>query len=155
MYKRLLADGGFGKRYLILARRRVFRGRARCVLKVLAYLLDHGEDEALHRTIDEPQVHRIKAKSGIAAAGAAVKALVQPAPVGVLQAQAHRRAPFSWTARRRETPPKGGAVVAAALSYGPLCALRAIRSRSRRISRASCEADLSCGRTAERERRPG
>lgn len=63
MYKRVLAEGGFGRRDLILAQGAFYVG-ARGVLKVLGYPLEHGEDEVLRRTI-ERQARQIKALPGL------------------------------------------------------------------------------------------
>jgi hypothetical protein len=51
IYKKILAEDGFGKRQLLFAQAAFFAG-ARSTLEVLAYLLEHGEDEELHRIIE-------------------------------------------------------------------------------------------------------
>jgi hypothetical protein len=50
MYKRLLAEDGFGKRDLVLAHAAFYAG-ARSTLKVLNHLLEQGDDEKLHPVI--------------------------------------------------------------------------------------------------------
>jgi hypothetical protein len=56
MYKKLLIADGFSKRDLILAHATFYAG-ARATLKVLAHLLEHGDDEELHRTIERHGRH--------------------------------------------------------------------------------------------------
>jgi hypothetical protein len=63
MYKKILAEEGMGRRDLILAQQS-FYGGARAVLKVLAFLLEHGDDEEMRRII-ERQGRQIKALQGL------------------------------------------------------------------------------------------
>jgi hypothetical protein len=64
MYKRILVkDGGLSRRDQVLAQAAFYAG-ARVVLKVLNHLLEHGEDEELHRTIQR-QGLQIKALQGL------------------------------------------------------------------------------------------
>jgi hypothetical protein len=50
MYKKLLTDDGATKQELLFAHDAFYSG-ARSVLKVLAHMLEHGELDELHRTI--------------------------------------------------------------------------------------------------------
>ena len=63
MYKKLLLEDGLGRRDQVLAQAAFYSG-ARAVLKVLAYLLEHGEDDELRRTI-ERHGRQIRALQGL------------------------------------------------------------------------------------------
>jgi hypothetical protein len=63
IYKRVLAADGFGKRDLVFAQAAFYAG-ARSTLKVLNHLLEHGDDEELHRTIQR-QGRQIRALQGM------------------------------------------------------------------------------------------
>ena len=52
MYKRLLIDGGDGGKHDLAIAHAAFYAGARGTLKVLAHLLEHGEDEELRRTLE-------------------------------------------------------------------------------------------------------
>jgi len=51
MYKKILIDDGASKQELLSAQDAFYNG-ARSVLKVLAYMLEHGELDELHHTIE-------------------------------------------------------------------------------------------------------
>ncbi|HTL20799.1 MAG TPA: hypothetical protein VL220_08790 [Steroidobacteraceae bacterium] len=51
MYKKILIDDGAAKQELLLAQDAFYNG-ARSVLKVLAHMLEHGDVDELHHTID-------------------------------------------------------------------------------------------------------
>jgi len=51
MYKKILIDDGAAKQELLLAQDAFYNG-ARSVLKVLAHMLEHGELDELHHTIE-------------------------------------------------------------------------------------------------------
>jgi hypothetical protein len=61
IYKKILANDGMTKRELTLARDSFYSG-ARGVLKVLAYLIEQGDHDELHRTIERHgrQINRIQ-----------------------------------------------------------------------------------------------
>ena len=61
IYKKTLADEGLNKRDLILAHDSFYSG-ARGVLTVLAYMIEHGEDDELRRVIERQgrQINRIQ-----------------------------------------------------------------------------------------------
>jgi hypothetical protein len=63
MYKKLLVEDGLSRRDQVLAQGAFYAG-ARGVLKVLAYLLERGDDEELRRTIQR-QGRQIKALQGL------------------------------------------------------------------------------------------
>jgi hypothetical protein len=63
MYKRLLVEDGVSRRGQVLAQGAFYAG-ARCVLKVLNHLLEHGDDEELRRTIQR-HARQIKALQGL------------------------------------------------------------------------------------------
>jgi hypothetical protein len=63
MYKKLLVEGGLGRRDQVLAQAAFYSG-ARGVLKVLNHLLEHGQDDELHRTIQR-HGRQIKALQGL------------------------------------------------------------------------------------------
>jgi hypothetical protein len=50
MYKKLLAEDGFGKRDLVLAQNAFYTG-ARSVLKMLGYLAERGDMDELERVV--------------------------------------------------------------------------------------------------------
>jgi hypothetical protein len=50
MYKKLLAEDGFGKRDLVLAQNAFYAG-ARGVLKMLGYLAERGDMDELERVV--------------------------------------------------------------------------------------------------------
>jgi hypothetical protein len=60
IYKKILADDGMGKRDLMLAQLSFYSG-ARGVLKVLAYLIEQGEHDALLKVIERHgrQINRL------------------------------------------------------------------------------------------------
>jgi hypothetical protein len=63
IYKKILADGGMGRRDLILAQDS-FYGGARGVLKVLAYMIEQGDHDELHKTVERygRQINRIQGR---------------------------------------------------------------------------------------------
>jgi hypothetical protein len=63
MYKKLLVEDGLGRRDQVLAQAAFYSG-ARGVLKVLNHLLEHGQDDELHRTIQR-HGRQIKALQGL------------------------------------------------------------------------------------------
>jgi len=63
MYKKLLIEDRLSRRDQVLAQASFYAG-ARSTLKVLARLLEHGEDEELRRII-ERQGRQIKALQGL------------------------------------------------------------------------------------------
>jgi hypothetical protein len=63
IYKRLLAQDGSGKRDLVFAQTAFYAG-ARGVLKVLAYMIEQGEDEELRKRV-ERQGRQIRALQGL------------------------------------------------------------------------------------------
>lgn len=63
MYKRVLVEGGFGKRDLVFAQAAFYAG-ARSTFKVLDYLLERGDDAEVRKTIQR-QGRQIKAIQGL------------------------------------------------------------------------------------------
>jgi hypothetical protein len=63
MYKKLLIEDRLSRRDQVLAQASFYAG-ARSTLKVLAYLLKHGEDEELRRTV-ERHGRQIRALQGL------------------------------------------------------------------------------------------
>lgn len=68
-YKKILFEDGLNRREQVLAQASFYAG-ARSTLKVLAHLLEHGDDEALHRTI-QGHGRQIRALQGLRATSAA------------------------------------------------------------------------------------
>ena len=63
IYKKILANDGMSKRDLALSQLAFYSG-ARGVLKVLAYMLEQGEDDELRRVIERQgrQINRIQGR---------------------------------------------------------------------------------------------
>jgi hypothetical protein len=63
IYKRILAEAGFGKRDVVFAQTAFYSG-ARTTLQVLAHLLEEGEDDEVRRTIERQgrQIRKLQAR---------------------------------------------------------------------------------------------